>query len=66
MYWIGPSGGASDAREGTDFHAIAQGHIAITPLQVDLTDHSNLGGWRQAWPLAEIDDLNHLSLHPPA
>lgn len=37
IYWIGPSGAAKDAGEGTDFHAIAQGHVSITPLQVDLT-----------------------------
>ena len=34
-----------DAGEGTDFHATAAGHISITPLQVDLTDHAALGGW---------------------
>ncbi len=47
MYWIGAAGPAADASEGTDFHATAQGHIAITPLQVDLTDHDSLGFWRQ-------------------
>ena len=47
MYWIGAAGGAKDDAEGTDFHATATGHIAITPLQVDLTDHSNLGYWAQ-------------------
>jgi 5'-nucleotidase len=47
MYWIGAAGGAMDDAEGTDFHATATGHIAITPLQVDLTDHANLGYWAQ-------------------
>ena len=47
MYWIGAAGGAMDDSEGTDFHATATGHIAITPLQVDLTDHANLGYWAQ-------------------
>jgi len=37
IYWIGPAGAAKDASEGTDFHAIANGHVSITPLQIDLT-----------------------------
>lgn len=47
MYWIGAAGAAKDDADGTDFHATAQGHIAITPLKVDLTDHDNLGYWAQ-------------------
>lgn len=47
MYWIGAAGAAKDDAEGTDFHATAQGHIAITPLKVDLTDHDKLGYWAQ-------------------
>ena len=47
MYWIGAAGNAKDDAEGTDFHATATGHIAITPLQVDLTDHAHLGYWAQ-------------------
>ncbi|MCB8746439.1 5'/3'-nucleotidase SurE [Rhodoferax sp. U2-2l] len=47
MYWIGAAGPAKDDADGTDFHATAQGHIAITPLKVDLTDHDNLGYWAQ-------------------
>lgn len=45
MYWIGGAGPAKDAAEGTDFHAVAQGHPSVTPLQVDLTDHAALAGW---------------------
>jgi 5'-nucleotidase len=47
MYWIGGAGPAKDAREGTDFHATAQGEISVTPLQVDLTDHGSLAAWSQ-------------------
>jgi 5'-nucleotidase len=47
MYWIGAAGAVLDDAEGTDFHATAQGHIAMTPLKVDLTDHANLGYWAQ-------------------
>jgi 5'-nucleotidase len=37
IYWIGASGSARDASEGTDFHAVANGAVSITPLQLDLT-----------------------------
>jgi 5'-nucleotidase len=47
MYWIAGASGARDSGEGTDFHATTQGHVALTPLQVDLTDHDNLGQWRE-------------------
>ncbi|XAH25691.1 5'/3'-nucleotidase SurE [Xylophilus sp. GW821-FHT01B05] len=47
MYWIGNAGPAKDDAEGTDFHATALGHVAMTPLKVDLTDHDNLGYWGQ-------------------
>ena len=48
MYWIAGAGGAKDSGEGTDFHATAAGHVALTPLQIDLTDHAELGAWREA------------------
>jgi 5'-nucleotidase len=46
VYWIGPAGDAREAGEGTDFHAVAQGQVSITPLQVDLTDHASLPLWQ--------------------
>jgi len=46
IYWIGPAGDAREAGAGTDFHATALGKVSVTPLQVDLTDHAALGGWR--------------------
>ena len=48
MYWIGSAGAAKDDAPGTDFHATFQGHVALTPLMVDLTDHRDLARW-QAW-----------------
>lgn len=42
IYWIGPCGGQKDAGEGTDFHATALGHVSITPLQIDLTQNTQL------------------------
>ena len=53
MYWIGAAGDAMDDAEGTDFHATATGHVAITPLQVDLTDHASLGYWAQTASLLQ-------------
>ena len=47
MYWIGSAGPAKDEGEGTDFHAAQQGYMAITPLQVDLSDHERLPFWTQ-------------------
>ena len=42
IYWVGPAGTGQDAGEGTDFHAIAAGAAAVTPLKVDLTRHEAL------------------------
>jgi 5'-nucleotidase len=42
MFWIGPSGAGQDAGEGTDFHAIANNYVSVTPLQIDLTRHGML------------------------
>ncbi|AUM00447.1 5'/3'-nucleotidase SurE [Zoogloeaceae bacteirum Par-f-2] len=41
VYWIGAAGEAADAGEGTDFHAVANGCVSVTPLQIDLT-HTGL------------------------
>ena len=48
VYWVGPAGAGADAGEGTDFHAIEQGFVAVTPLTADLTRHAALpavGEW---------------------
>ncbi|MBY0573522.1 MAG: 5'/3'-nucleotidase SurE [Undibacterium sp.] len=42
IYWIGPAGAAKDASEGTDFAVTSKGYIAITPLQVDITNVKQL------------------------
>jgi 5'-nucleotidase len=36
-WWIGAAGAAQDAGAGTDFHAVRNGRISITPIHVDLT-----------------------------
>lgn len=37
IYWVGPPGAQQDAGPGTDFDAVANGYVSITPLQLDLT-----------------------------
>ena len=47
MYWIGAAGAALDEAEGTDFHATRLGHVSMTPLKVDLTEHEHMRYWAQ-------------------
>jgi 5'-nucleotidase len=54
VYWVGPAGREQDAGPGTDFEAVAEGFVSVTPLQIDLTRHAalpTLATW-----LAGIDD----------
>lgn len=44
IYWIGPPGAEQDAGEGTDFAAIEQGYVSITPLTIDMTAYQSLSG----------------------
>lgn len=37
IYWIGPPGHPKEAGEGTDFKAIEEGCVSITPLRLDLS-----------------------------
>lgn len=50
IYWIGPPGLARDGGPGTDFHATAQGHVSLTPLQIDLTHRTQLDQLRGSLP----------------
>jgi 5'-nucleotidase len=42
IYWVGPAGAEQDAGPGTDFYAVREGYVSVTPLQVDLTRHQVL------------------------
>ena len=42
VYWLGANGVAIDEREGTDFAAINQDCVSITPLQADMTAYKTL------------------------
>ena len=59
MYWIGPAGAALDASPGTDFHATNNGHISISPLNIDLTDHATVGLWQERLQALEKDGSAH-------
>jgi len=39
LYWIGENGQEADNGEGTDFYAIANNFVSVTPLQIDLTKY---------------------------
>ncbi|HEY6190039.1 MAG TPA: 5'/3'-nucleotidase SurE [Pyrinomonadaceae bacterium] len=41
-FWIGEEYFSSDSEDGTDYHAIEQGYISVTPLKSDMTDHRAL------------------------
>lgn len=48
IYWVGPAGSGADAGPGTDFHAVGEGYVSVTPMQVDLTRYDaieTLGTW---------------------
>lgn len=48
VYWIGPAGPQQEAGPGTDFHAVEEGYVSVTPLQIDLTRHAavqSVGNW---------------------
>ena len=42
MYWSGAAGAAQDAGESTDFYAVSQNQVSVTPLQIDLTHYTQL------------------------
>jgi len=53
-YWIGGPAPSGEANEGTDFHAVVNGRIAVTPIQLDLTASRLLGRLRTwSWELPD-------------
>ena len=42
LYWIGENGKEADNGEGTDFHAVSNNLVSVTPLQIDLTKYPEL------------------------
>ncbi len=48
IYWIGLPGMAADAGAGTDFCAVNEGYVSITPLHLDMTHYKmfdQLSSW---------------------
>lgn len=48
IWWVGAPGVAADAGEGTDFHAVANGYVSVTPLSIDLTAYQQME-WASSW-----------------
>ena len=47
-FWIGEQYFRSNAEDGTDYRAIEEGYISVTPLKSDMTDHgalTQIGSW---------------------
>lgn len=42
VFWVGAAGAAQDAGEGTDFYAVQQNRVSVTPLQIDLTRYDQM------------------------
>jgi len=40
IYWVGPPGAQADAGPGTDFYAVSNGFVSITPLHLDMTHYT--------------------------
>ena len=52
VFWIGPAGEGQDNGSGTDFRAVDEGYVSVTPIRVDLTDHgaiASIDDWLAAW-----------------
>lgn len=41
IFWVGPAGAEEDAGPGTDFYAVNDNRVSITPLKIDLTDFNS-------------------------
>ena len=42
LFWIGENGKEADNTEGTDFHAISNNFVSVTPLHIDHTAYSEM------------------------
>ena len=42
LYWIGENGKEAENGPGTDFYAIRNNYVSITPLQIDLTNNDEV------------------------
>jgi 5'-nucleotidase len=42
IFWVGPVGEPNDGGPGTDFFAIMNNYVSISPIQSDLTNHNEI------------------------
>ena len=42
VYWVGPAGKGEDIDLGTDFYAVTNDYVSVTPIAIDMTNHSGL------------------------
>ncbi|MFK7794331.1 MAG: 5'/3'-nucleotidase SurE [Gammaproteobacteria bacterium] len=42
IYWVGAAGPEEDAGPGTDFHAVSENYVSVSPIQVDLTKYNSI------------------------
>jgi 5'-nucleotidase len=52
IFWVGPPGSEQDAGPGTDFDAVKNGYVSVTPLQLDLTRYERMESLN-AWLMQE-------------
>jgi|TARA_R110002049_G_scaffold51558_9_gene145533 5'-nucleotidase len=45
-FWIALAGDGDDAGEGTDFHAVANNYVSVTPIHVDMTQYDVLNSMK--------------------
>ncbi len=66
-YWVGYGKIAWEQHAGTDFAAIKQGLVSITPIKNDMTNYAHLGElekwdahWLKVYKQDKVDDLSKL------
>jgi 5'-nucleotidase len=47
LFWIGAAGEPNDGGPGTDFNAIKNKMVSITPIHADLTNHQNMQNMKE-------------------
>ena len=59
-FWIGEEYFNVNSVEGTDYHAVANGYVSVTPLRSDMTDHNALTAI-ETWNYLKDSELLHKS-----
>ncbi|HMF56835.1 MAG TPA: 5'/3'-nucleotidase SurE [Pyrinomonadaceae bacterium] len=57
-FWIGEEYFNSNAEDGTDYRAIEQGYVSVTPLRSDMTDHRALTSL-ETWSYIRAGEVLH-------